>query len=264
VEDFMKRAQSQKPTSHPSHSLNQRLNLYALAAGAAGVGILAVPHSLEAEVVYTATNITLTNGSLAIDLNHDGAVDFILSNKSTGFCCLYTRVLNVRGGFVGSSQNAVMGAGKNARALKEGATIGPQQSFLAAPLAMATAINDSNSFFYVFGEFANKSDRFLGVEFVLPQGVRHYGWIRFQPVRAGFRLGKPIVSATVTGYAYETVANQPISAGQTKEQTAELAPPSDLSPMSQPAGLGLLALGAPGLHVWRRQDSEQLVHGELS
>src|SRR5215469_14729969 len=114
-EESMKQtSRRNKATQQLSRSLNQRLNLYALAAGAAGAGLLGMPQALHAEVVFTPAHITLTNGPLAIDLNHDGIVDFTLSNRSTGFCCLYTRNLNVTGAFVGSSQNGVVGIGSNA------------------------------------------------------------------------------------------------------------------------------------------------------
>lgn len=256
----MKRPPHRNNPSHPlPHSLNHRLNLYALAAGAAGAGLLTVPQLLEAEVVFTPTHITLTNGKLPIDLNNDGTIDFTLSNKSVGgSCCFYTRNLSVIGGFVGSSQNGVIGVGLNANALKPGQTIGPRQLFLFAPMRMATAFNDSNSFFFVSGPFANHTDRFLGFKFnISGQGHPHYGWARFSIVKAGFNGSLPVISATLTGYAYETVENRPIMAGQTKSESASLANPSGASPTSQPATLGALALGAPGLDAWRRKDSPQ-------
>jgi len=246
-----------RTTKQLSHSLNLRLNVYALAANAAGAGLLAMPQALQAEVVFTPAQITLSNGPLAIDLNHDGAVDFILSNQSVGgSCCQYTRNLNVIGGFVGSSQNSVEGLGTNAVALEAGAGVGPRDLFLAAPLKMASAFNDSNSFFFIRGPFANKRDRFLGLRFVI-NGQNHYGWAAFSIVRAGFSGSKPIISATLSGYAYETVPNKPLLAGVTKNVSDGSAAPSDASPSAaapQPATLGLLALGSPGLSVWRRKE----------
>jgi len=248
-----------KATQQLSRSLNQRLNVYALAAGAAGAGLLAMPQPLQAEVVFTPTNITLANGPLAIDLNHDGIVDFTLSNRSTGFCCLYTRNLNVTGAFVGSSENGVVGIGLNASALKAGAVVGSQDLFLQAPLKMATAINDSNSFFYVFGPFANQKSRFLGFRFFL-KGETHYGWAGFSIVKAGFSGSKPVIIASLTGYAYETVPNQSVVTGVTKSLSASMTSPSDALPVDttpQPATLGLLALGSPGLSIWRRRESAE-------
>jgi hypothetical protein len=244
-------------TKQLCHSLNRRLNVYALAANAAGAGLLAMPQPLQAEVVFTPAQITLSNGPLAIDLNNDGAVDFILSNNSVGGgCCFYTRKLDVTGGFVGSSQNSIEGLGTNAVALEAGAVVGPHDLFLAAPLNMATAFNDSNSFFFIFGPFANKRERFLGLRFTI-NGENHYGWAEFRIVRAGFSGSKPIISATLSGYAYETVPNRPLVAGVAESVSDGSAAPSDASPSAagpQPATLGLLALGSPGLSVWRRKE----------
>lgn len=246
-----------RATKPLSCALNQRLNVYALAASAAGASLLAMPPALQAEVVFTPAQLALNNGPLAIDLNHDGVVDFTLSDKSSGGpCCLYSRRLSVVGAFVGSSQNSIEGIGTNAVPLNAGAVIGPSDLFLAAPLRMATAFNDSNSFFYVFGPFANKTNVFLGLRFVL-DGENHYGWARFTLVKAGFSGSKPVVRAILNGYAYETVANTPIVAGATKGQSASLATPSGESPTAatrQPAMLGLLALGSQGLSFWRREE----------
>jgi hypothetical protein len=62
-------------------------------------------------------------------------------------------------------------------------------------------------------------------------------------------------SATVTGYAYETIPGKAIVAGATKgpddaEPTAALS-----SHTPEPVTLGALALGAPGLSIWRRTES---------
>jgi hypothetical protein len=65
----------------------------------------------------------------------------------------------------------------------------------------------------------------------------------------------------LTGYAYETSPGKGIVAGQTKgmddsnieQPDAVLTTPIPDSP--QPATLGALAMGAPGLPIWRRKDS---------
>ena len=60
-------------------SFHQRLNMYALAAGAAGVGMLALTQHAEAKIVYTKTHHVIgRNSSFALDLNHDGTIDFQL------------------------------------------------------------------------------------------------------------------------------------------------------------------------------------------
>ncbi len=251
--------QSKRKTSKLSEPIHQQLNLYALAAGAAGASLLAVSQPLEAEVVFTPTYARLTNGQIAIDLNHDGIVDFTLTDKGSGSaCCFYTRTLSVDGAFVGSSQNGVIGVAGFANAIKAGQAIGPRQLFLFAPMIMATAFNDSNSFFFVHGAFANTTDRFLGFKFQF-NGEQHYGWARFSSVKAGFNGVTTVVVAVLTGYAYETEANKAIiagaiKAGAVKSESANLSAPSEALPASAAASLGMLALGAPGLEIWRRAD----------
>lgn len=251
---------SLRKPSKLSEPVLQQLNLYALAAGAAGAGLLALSQPLQAEVVFTPTHIRLANGKLPIDLNHDGTVDFTLSNKSSGgSCCFYTRTLSVTGAFVGSSQNGVIGVGRYANAVSPGQVIGPRQLFLFAPMIMATAFNDSNSFFFTNGPFANTTDRFLGLKFTL-NGQPHYGWARFSSVKAGFNGSTPVVVAVLTGYAYETVANRAIIAGQTMSESASLPDSFEAPQVSHTASLGMLALGAPGLDIWRRADESATAH----
>jgi hypothetical protein len=71
---------TQPPSLPPDlpESTSQRLNSYALAAVAAGVGILASASPANAKIVYTPSNIPIdVNGALVnLDLNHDGINDF--------------------------------------------------------------------------------------------------------------------------------------------------------------------------------------------
>src|SRR5215469_18415322 len=60
-----------------SHDLDKLLSSYALAATAAGVTLLGAS-PIEAEVIYTPTNITIARGSIPIDLNGDGINDFVV------------------------------------------------------------------------------------------------------------------------------------------------------------------------------------------
>src|SRR5215471_12989912 len=59
-----------------SESVHRQLNLYALAASAAGVGLLSVP-SACAEIVYTPTHVKMdvVHGFYPIDFNNDGTFD---------------------------------------------------------------------------------------------------------------------------------------------------------------------------------------------
>ena len=65
-----------------SKSVHKRLELYALAAGAAGVSVLALAASAEGEIVYTPANQKITfNHPFELDLNNDGIADFQILNR---------------------------------------------------------------------------------------------------------------------------------------------------------------------------------------
>src|SRR5580692_11533978 len=79
----MKRSFRPRKTAHLSDSVLHQLNLYALAASAAGVGVLALAQSAEAKIVYTKTHVVIgTNNIYELDLNHDGLADFKIDNHS--------------------------------------------------------------------------------------------------------------------------------------------------------------------------------------
>jgi len=77
-----------KPPRTPlklSDSITHQLNAYALAAGAAGVGLLALTSAAEARIVYTPAHVTMHAWRNQVyyhfDLNHDKVADitFLLS-----------------------------------------------------------------------------------------------------------------------------------------------------------------------------------------
>jgi hypothetical protein len=79
----MKRLSGPRKTSNLSQSIHQQLNMYAIAAGAAGVGLLALAQPAQAKIVYTAANTKLPiNAPFYLDLNHDGIKDFKLYLRS--------------------------------------------------------------------------------------------------------------------------------------------------------------------------------------
>jgi hypothetical protein len=80
---LMKRSFRPRKTANLPDSVVHRLNLYALAASAAGVGVLALAQSAEAKIVYTKTHVVIgTNNIYELDLNHDGLADFKIDHHS--------------------------------------------------------------------------------------------------------------------------------------------------------------------------------------
>ncbi len=232
-----------KTSSTHSDSLHQRLSVYALAASAAGMGVLALTQPAEAKIVYTPTHHVIgKNGRYKLDLNHDKIADLTFVNKrgcNTDFCF---DVLSA----IPSTGNGVEGTATFASALKRGAQIGPKGQFSGKFMA------SSESGQGTVGRWLNVTNGYLGLKFQI-KGKTHFGWARLT-VQV---LGGAFIKATLTGYAYETIANKPIIAGKTKSNAAETSTigqfASPMLPSPQPATLGLLAMGSPALSIWRRE-----------
>lgn len=249
-----------RATSRLSDSIRSQLNSYALAAGAAGVGVLALSTPCEGEIVYTPAHDVVgarSNAVFHIDLNHDGISDFtfehgyFFSNTSFNWGSNVAVVPYKR-----SDGNGILGHG-GAFPLRAGAKIGPLGRFssLLGTLAGGRGVGRSHST-EIYGLWANGgkglSNRYVGLKFQI-DGETHYGWARVS-------ISKFRFSAVLTGYAYETIPNKPILAGETEgpeEGSDDEANPTTLNrPTLQPsASLGLLAMGSPALSIWRREES---------
>jgi hypothetical protein len=238
------------PTCHLSESTYRLLESYALAATAAGVGILGATSSAEAKIVYTPVHRVIHTGQhYNLDLNHDRIVDFTLrdvANLNTNFDTWWLGANPARGnGARGFRTLQGTQVTPWASALQSGAQIGGGQYF---PGELMAVVGTS----FVEGSWASVKDRYLGLKFHIG-GKVHYGWARLS---VSAKVGS--ITATLTGYAYETIPNKSIKAGQTKE-AADFGPGASLtnsiSDTPQPASLGALAAGAPGLSIWRRKES---------
>jgi hypothetical protein len=221
----MSSAPQPRKTFKISDSLNRQLSSYALVASAAGVSVLALARASEAKVVYTETHqVTHTGFPLYIDLNHDGIKDFVLHTTyyvgSSGFVGLdaagYRNNNNAVAGRRFSRSSYFFSA---ASALPAGARIGPERKFpVHHPLMAEELFNRVHTSQYSdVGPWAVKGkgvrNRYLGLKFVI-HGKVHYGWARLS-VTLGHHRQYDDVSGTLTGYAYETIPNKPIIAGQT-------------------------------------------------
>jgi hypothetical protein len=262
----MNRHSRPRRTADLSDSIHQQLNMYAVAAAAAGVGMLALAQPSEAKIVYTPANAQI-KGRLNLDLNHDGIADFefcAVSNESRTFMyCSKQRGTRTLEGkhppspfsydlwiFPSKAINQVWGK-SSASALPAGVRVGPKGKFSPGPRRMATWFYGSGKSHYG-GPWGNALNRYLGLKFII-KGKVHYGWARLT-VQWKTRF------AELTGYAYETIPGKSIITGKTKgpddRSSAEQPSPATLAaPPPKPATLGLLAMGARGLAIWRREES---------
>jgi hypothetical protein len=250
------------PADRLSAKLEKRLTAYVAAASAAGVGLLALAQPAEAKIVYTSANKKFVNQSFAIDLNHDGKNDFIFQFRYGSDH--YLSVAGARKGdaAVTSGQQTIRGvAHAVAGALPKGAAIGEKRKFVSASQVLgAVYYNSDGGQTYFYGKWTNAGTLYVGLEFKI-DGQKHYGWARLNiTIPNGSGNGQfPPITARLTGYAYETVPNKPIVAGKTKgpdEIVDTIEQPSSATftaPAAERVTLGLLALGSPGLSIWRRE-----------
>jgi hypothetical protein len=284
---------SRKPATLNTN-LNKALISYVAAACAAGGTILAEAIPAEGEIIYTPTHTPILAGSpVSLDLNHDGVIDFVLSNNLNdpkGFdrhpsCSPCT--FGEHGSLKASPQqagNAIWGVTssvyqlgsrsqrrkrqqKKPNTVKEAAAAepwgvvvgnGPGRSFQSQALPM----DSSNSFYYfggggtvnsfgAWGKGRRGTGPYLGFKFLI-DGEIHYGWARVN-VNANFLD----LSATLTGYAYESVPNRPILTGFTH---GSLDASSDASQQTQPPVAGSLGQLAAGARASGQSPASQPTH----
>lgn len=225
-----------------SGTLDHRLNLYSLAASAAGVSVLALVAPAQAKIVFTPAHIKITpNHKLAFDLNHDGIKDFQLLDEGAGSSD-FLEVKPLQTGNALAQANTDCNPSAGVAKLKAGVLIGKGQTFSNNIYCMAQYIGaDGGS----LGSWAGGvKNRFLGLQFMI-KGHKRFGWARLSVSAAPYQV-------LLTGFAYETMPNKPIIAGKTKGPEEVSAIPARSN--AQPASLGVLAKGSCGLSIWRRKE----------
>jgi hypothetical protein len=228
-----------KPNS--SNNVTSRVSKSAILAGAA----LAIPLASKADVIVHTANIPIvsdsTSGDVSYDLNlnppSDALGDSVNDFQFTASFGNLTDTVTPLGsnGYVGTATN-------NPTPLDSGNIVGPGSTFqfgtgilqqttgIAPPLQQGpwpTAFVDkTNGFAY------------LGVEFNI-DGALHYGWVHLSACTPDLfttcSAGPDPAVITIDSYAYESVANTPIT----------------IEPTPEPSFLPLLALGAAGLGAFR-------------
>jgi hypothetical protein len=232
-EGFM--AQSSRSRRTPfcfSEVVRRRLDMYALAAGTAAAGALALVQPAHAKVVYTPAHHEMGEDAwYPIALNHARA-DFLLANfQSLGNGSASSARFLIEA--VEPRTNGVAGGLFWASVLKEGALISKGLPFGASEI-MASECSGVCGYSGTNGRWVNVTDHYLGLKFKI-EGKYHYGWARLNVklVKGQFKI-----IPTLTGYAYETIPYKPIIAGDTGSADATRHARDDA-----PGSLGSLARG---------------------
>jgi hypothetical protein len=222
-----------------STTLDKKLIAYAAAVGTTCAAALAMTQAAEAKIVYTPANRTiLFDGKSILDLNNDHIADFVFTREGLGnFSSVFVHPFH--------ASNQVVTRSYFAAALPAGAQVGPEVGFNGHNAAMEAFCECSGSFNYT-GPWVNATDKYLGLEITI-NGQRHFGWARLTFVAYS--------QATLTGYAYESVADKPIVTGVTSDEVdSESDQGGNASLYMGTPSLGVLARGAEGLEFWRRDE----------
>ena len=127
------------------------------------------------------------------------------------------------------------------------------QKFQAGHSVLVSWHGEANTSLVSYGQWKDAKNKYIGLKFII-NGKVHYGWARLN-VKLVIKTETAVINATLTGYAYETIPNKPIIAGKTHgADDAEPPTPAALTTRTpKPATLGVLAMGWPGLSIWRRE-----------
>lgn len=240
----MKSRKKIKKESASESTINKQLLRYSLAAGT----VLAMAQPAAGKVVcngpMTPIDVNSVNKSALIDLDGDGADDFVFGYTQSSTCTSIYRSIFVGGYYSGNSflgSPAGWWPGIVSR-LGQGAPVGPGQTnfYPAGPLNglystwycikdKALARSSVCTWFgpYSYANFCGQTG-YIGVKFYI-SGQPHYGWIEYE---GECDKGGNTVSGRILGWCYEDQATEAIQAG---ERASEIPIPA-LNP------LGLLIL----------------------
>jgi hypothetical protein len=216
--------------------------------------------------VYTPANVELSGRPFPLDLNHDGKVDFFLwhyflhtSTRGQALLACHAPVSNGSRTVCVSSVSSIATNALNAirmtdqgfgAVLRRGAKIQHGDRFRnKRAVDMGGVKFDFSSHTFWSGPWMNEGkgvkNRYLGIRFQIGRNF-HFGWARITVATQGKNF-----TATLTGYAYETIPGKTILAGQTKG--------SDVNTVNA-ASLGHLAAGASAIPAWRVGQTAATIH----
>jgi hypothetical protein len=182
--------------------------------------VVALVAPAAAETVYTPVLITIGVGdSYGIDLDGNGSTDFTLRSHLLEDYCqsgdgyIWTLSVNPADGNAEVTSRGHMGS-IYAAALQKDVPVNATQSFYNSSSIMAQ-LSWGFCGTGVVGEWLNLPNRYLGVQFHGADNSIHYGWVKLSTVAYVDQWNVVHASTVITGFAYETVAEQGIITGHT-------------------------------------------------
>lgn len=224
--------------------LSPRLRKRWLGYAAAAAGAACITPAAQASIVYNNHQYTVpVNSSLSLPIGDfsTGHNFYCIDVSSAGQECVGWFRGNAAGGgnFAKSASRSFM-----VGAVGKGALIGASRKFGTGLFV------DSLSGPFGTNTHFRGGEGLIGVEIGLGGGQYDFGWANvslFVSCVAGSAFCNPGPNygfgIHINSYAYDTIPNQPIRAGQTTPE---------------PGTLGLLALGSLGLGLWRKRKANSV------
>jgi hypothetical protein len=220
----------------------KQLLAYGVAAGAT----LAMASPASARIIWSGNQnatipVTLPTefNAYSIDINGDGAPEFQMAHhRSVAPTSWSSNVCILPAGMVGPGR--WIRDGSSPANLNYGATIGPGLNWVNRGASMDLFRLVQATYLNHYGNFMGP-DGYLGIRFDISGGT-HYGWIYMDTIVSGDGINPG--NLRVVSWAYETLANASITAGEQVH-----------API--PSGLLLLATGVVGLAAIRRRNLEK-------
>jgi len=262
------RGDSPKAPVHLAESLLRQLNGYRLAAGAAGVAVLACSASAEAAPICGKLSLVLSRTeTYAFNPAQQKVAPFNVAQTYNEISS-HTMSRGERGFFTPNTPDAkaVLSVNGFPQDIASGGSIGPGGKFGKG--RSYGLLFDYSFFRGITGNFKSGQFGYIGFQFS-QAGQIHYGWLR---LRVGISTRYFVFpSLLLSEFGYESSPNTPITAGScgssgelweggpsaSQNANAESADrQGQTNHKDLPASLGVLALGSEGVPLWRARKPE--------
>ena len=245
-----------EPLAEP---LLRSLNAYRLAAGAAGVAMLACSAPSNGAPICGSLSVTLPRTeTYAFNPAHQKVAPFNVAHTFNDLSS-HPQSYQVRGFFTPNTPDAKVMLSTNGLPadIPSGASVGPGGKF-GKGKSYGLVFGDYYLNRYI-GNFQPNQSGYIGFQFS-ETGQVHYGWLR---VRLANLNGWHSPSLELSEFGYESAPNTAILAGNCAGSASIIEPASkpqmraaisaEKKTSEDAAPLGLLALGSQGLPQWREE-----------